>query len=104
MGEFLSAVDLNATLKGVDGSVAVGGQFTCAIVKGGVKCWGYNSQGQLGYSDRSQRGENQRHMGKYLPTVDLGSDGREALAIALRTDGACALLVLSPGWRNDRTI
>ena len=97
MGVFLSAVDLNATLKGVDGAVAGGLHFKCAIVNGGVKCWGWNPGGQLGYSDGIQRGDAEREMGKYLPTVDLGSEGREALAIALVYDAACALLVLSPG-------
>jgi hypothetical protein len=29
-------------------AIAGGGEHTCAIVNGGVKCWGYNDQAQLG--------------------------------------------------------
>jgi len=48
LGTAFSA-DLTA-IPGTDGATAlsVGSDFGCAVVAGGVKCWGDNSQGQLG--------------------------------------------------------
>jgi len=35
-------------------AITVGTVFACAVVEGGVRCWGDNSPGELG--DGSQRG------------------------------------------------
>lgn len=40
--------NLDSTSTSLLQQVAVGGQFTCVLIKGGVKCWGNNSQGELG--------------------------------------------------------
>lgn len=37
----------------------------------GVKCWGYNYFGQLGYPDLVDRGDNENEMGESLPFVDI---------------------------------
>ena len=50
------------------------GQHVCVILSDGMlKCWGPNSEYQLGYGDQTVRSV----MGDALPTVDLGT-GRSA--------------------------
>ena len=39
-----------------------------------VKCWGFNSQGQLGMGNIDTIGNETFDMGSYLPSVNLGSD------------------------------
>lgn len=66
-------------------SLCAGFTFSCAVANGEVRCWGANSEGQLG----SGNGEN-----NYLPQpVDLGGTAVEVTcnymhACALREDGA----------------
>jgi alpha-tubulin suppressor-like RCC1 family protein len=65
---------------------------TCVTLEGGaVKCWGDNSFGQLGLGDIVERGDGTGAMGDGLPAVDLGA-GRRAVALALGSTAACALL------------
>ena len=57
-------------------------EHICAIdsVSSLLKCWGYNNNGQLGYEDISDRGDNPNEMSDYLPFVNLGS-GRTVLQV-----------------------
>jgi len=90
MGSALPAVNLGA---GRSAKKIVAGNFhTCAILdNGGVKCWGWNVQGQLGYGDTTARGGTSAQMGNALPAVDLGT-GRQATDIAAGGTHTCALL------------
>jgi alpha-tubulin suppressor-like RCC1 family protein len=73
-------------------AVYAGLNSTCVILDGGaVKCWGDNSFGQLGLGDTVARGDGTTAMGDALPAVDLGA-GRRAVALALGSTAACALL------------
>jgi E3 ubiquitin-protein ligase HERC3 len=80
MGDSLAAVSLgtgrNAT------AVACGGYHSCVILDDGrLKCFGYNSYGQLGQGDTSNRGDGPGEMGDSLAAVSLGT-GRTATAVA----------------------
>ncbi len=73
-------------------SISGGGQFACALLYGGrIKCWGQNTDGQLGLGDTSTRGSNPSQMGPALPAVDLGT-GRTARAVSAGISHACAIL------------
>ena len=66
-------------------AVAAGGSFTCAIVGGGVQCWGDNELGDLGNGSAG---------GSALPVpvVGLGGAGSGVQAIAAGRYHACALV------------
>jgi alpha-tubulin suppressor-like RCC1 family protein len=56
-----------------------------------VKCWGRNSDGQLGIGDLANRGTLAGDMGQALPKVELGS-GRTAKSIFTGAYHSCAIL------------
>lgn len=70
MGDGLPAIDLG----GVNVTKIVGGEyFTCAVLDNGyLKCWGDNTNGQLGSGDTISRGYEAGDMGNNLPYVNLG--------------------------------
>jgi uncharacterized protein (TIGR03382 family) len=77
-------------------ALTAGWVHTCALLDGGlddgqVKCWGDNSQGQLGLGDTATRGDGPGEMGAALPSVDLGP-GRSAVAISSGGLHTCAIL------------
>ncbi len=74
-------------------STAAGYNFSCYLQNstGQVKCWGYNTQGQLGQGDTDHRGIEPNQMGSDLPFIDLGTD-RTVKFIAANYYHACAIL------------
>lgn len=96
MGDALPYVNLgtNRTVK----SIAGGGSnnesmgHTCALLDNNkVKCWGWNTFGELGLGDTINRGDSPNQMGDALPYVDLGT-GRTARKIFSGWAHTCALL------------
>ncbi len=86
MGATLSAVDLGGTAV----AIAAGFNHTCALLAGGgVKCWGTNSSGELGYGDTRERGAD-FDMGNNLAIVSLG--GRPTVDLVAGASYTCALL------------
>ena len=69
-------------------------EHTCAILDdGNLKCWGRNTEGQLGLGDGNNRGDqaNPYEMGNNLPNVDLGT-GKTAVSVAMGLYHTCAIL------------
>jgi alpha-tubulin suppressor-like RCC1 family protein len=63
-------------------AIAAGDGHACALLEGGtVRCWGYNSQGQLGVGDTQDR---------LRPTAVVGLEG--VVQLALADSSSCALL------------
>eukprot|EP01062_Namystynia_karyoxenos_P012136 TRINITY_DN14360_c0_g1_i6.p1 TRINITY_DN14360_c0_g1~~TRINITY_DN14360_c0_g1_i6.p1 ORF type:complete len:1571 (+),score=241.62 TRINITY_DN14360_c0_g1_i6:293-4714(+) len=64
--------------------VSCGDLHCCAVlamVPRTVKCWGSSEWGQLGLGDTVQRGQMPATMGNALPTVALGSDSVQSVAV-----------------------
>ena len=81
----LGPVNFGAGRKAV--AVSAGGYHTCAVLDDGtVRCWGYASNGQLGYGNVRNEADPST-----LPAVNLGA-GRTAVAISAGDLHTCALL------------
>ncbi|MFN3202882.1 MAG: fibrinogen-related protein [Bradymonadia bacterium] len=95
MGDNLPYVDLGTNAQGQPHTatrLGSGDEHTCAVLEDGqVKCWGYNSTGQLGHGDTTQRGDHANEMGDNLPYTDLGN-GVVAVALTAGQRHSCALL------------
>lgn len=90
MGDNLPAVDLGTGKTAT--AISTFDDTTCAILNdGSVKCWGKNTNGQLGLGDTVNRGDDAGEMGDSLPAVDLGT-GKTAVAIAVGGGRVCAVL------------
>eukprot|EP01084_Bolivina_argentea_P051742 95171_1 len=73
MGNALLEVDLGTGFTVTD--IVAGGWHTCALsTLNKIKCWGYNSVGELGYEDTNNRGDGGGEMGNALLKVDLGTE------------------------------
>jgi alpha-tubulin suppressor-like RCC1 family protein len=69
--------------------ISVGGFHTCALLDNGkVECWGRNRDGQLGYGNTKDIGDNETPSS--AGTVDLGS--HRAVQVAAGYSSTCALL------------
>eukprot|EP01083_Nonionella_stella_P305190 1063789_1 len=88
MGANLPEVDLgNFNVTQID----LGSAHTCAVsMLNTVKCFGRNDDGELGYGDTNDRGDNANEMGDYLPEVDLGT-GFDVAQIATGCVYTCSL-------------
>lgn len=91
MGDNLTAINLGD--QRTARSAPVGFYGACAILDGdgALKCWGWNSYGQLGLSDTTNRGTVKSDMGENLPAVNLGT-GRTARSVSIGGGSKCAVL------------
>ncbi|MEC7280208.1 MAG: hypothetical protein VXV98_09285, partial [Candidatus Thermoplasmatota archaeon] len=85
-----TSVDLGTGRKAV--SVDAGGFHVCAILDNGdLKCWGSDSNGQLGDGDVSESDHINKITAPSSTPVDLGT-GRTAVAVAAGKSHTCAIL------------
>ena len=85
----LSTVNLGAGRSAK--SIALGRAHSCAVLDNDqIKCWGYNSTGELGYNNQIYSGAYAGSMALF-PTVNLGV-GRSVKRIELGGYHTCALL------------
>ncbi|MEO1057235.1 MAG: hypothetical protein AAFY28_10015 [Actinomycetota bacterium] len=90
MGDSLPAVSLGDGRTAT--AVSAGQIHTCALLDNAeVKCWGQGTEGQLGYGNNWNRGDNANEMGFNLPNVPLGTDVT-VVAIATGYRHSCARL------------
>jgi hypothetical protein len=72
-------------------AISAGTQHSCALLdNASVKCWGRNSDGQLGIDNNTRMGDDSGEMA-LIPVVNLGT-GRTATAISAGYYHSCALL------------
>jgi cysteine-rich repeat protein len=72
MGDNLLAVNFGTGKTA--STIATGGYHACAFLNDfSIKCWGFNSGGELGLGDTNNRGDQPNEMGDDLPTVKLFS-------------------------------
>jgi alpha-tubulin suppressor-like RCC1 family protein len=77
LGDNLLPVNLGSGHKAVSIGSGSGGSGFCALLENNeVKCWGYNTTGQLGIGLSGHRGALASDMGDNLPVVDLGTDAK----------------------------
>jgi alpha-tubulin suppressor-like RCC1 family protein len=94
MGDHLPFVDLGEGQ--LASSIYSGAQENmCAkLINNTIKCWGRNSDGQLGLEDIHNRGDEPNEMGDNLPPVYFGKN-LVASDFALGADHACVILMRS---------
>ena len=89
MGDNLNLVNLGTGVTAIQ--VGVGNDFACALTNSrDVKCWGANSNGELGQGDTVKRGDGAGEMGAALNNIDLGS-GVKVRKIEIGAEHSCAL-------------
>lgn len=87
MGDNLVSVDLGKDF--IPQTIAAGYRHTCALsTKQQVKCWGWNTFGQLGQGDEEDRGDEAAEMGENLPPLPLTN---YPVSLSLGLDHNCAI-------------
>ena len=90
MGNSLSAVSLGTSRTAV--AITAGSAHTCALLDNAtIKCWGLNTDGQLGLGDIDDRGDDANEMGDALTAISLGTN-RTVVAVSAGGTHTCALL------------
>jgi cysteine-rich repeat protein len=91
IGDGESAVGLT-DIGGAASVIALGAEFSCAIIDDELKCWGRNQYGELGYPDRDRRGHDLATRPVSLDPVSFGSRSVVDVFAGASADQLCALL------------
>ncbi len=96
MGALLLAIRFGAGRSArrteVSNTSSVTDGHACVILDdASLKCWGNNSNGQLGYGTTDNRGDNPNEMNANIPAIGLGA-GRSAKRVAVGNLHTCAIL------------
>ncbi|NBT84709.1 MAG: hypothetical protein EBT58_07670 [Betaproteobacteria bacterium] len=83
--ERLTPVDVVGLTSDVD-MISSGGYFSCALINGEMKCWGYNTYGQLGTGDTTNRTSPASVQGLDSGVAAIATG--DSFACALTTNGA----------------
>ncbi|HET9953049.1 MAG TPA: DUF4215 domain-containing protein [Polyangiaceae bacterium] len=79
-GEMSSLVPVDVGANERIKSWSMGEKFSCALLESGrIKCWGDNSDGQLGVGDTNDRGDSAGEMGDGLEYTWVGEDDESSL-------------------------
>ena len=90
MGDNLPSVDLGAGKTATQ--IRAGGDSACALLNdSSVKCWGFNTNGELGLGDSLPRGNKPNQMGDSLPAIQFGTE-KTVVALSTPATNTCALL------------
>lgn len=90
VGDDIPYVNLGTGKKAI--KIFAGNKHVCVILQDhNLKCWGRNSEAQLGLGDLNNRGANANEMGDNLPVVNVGT-GRTVIDGAAGDFHTCVIL------------
>ncbi|MFM2308860.1 MAG: hypothetical protein RLY87_981 [Chloroflexota bacterium] len=90
MGSLLAGVFLGTGRYATQ--LAMGSNHVCAVLDDAtLKCWGYNTNGQLGIGSTANLGDSVSELGDNMPTVNVGTN-RTVKQIYAGYSNTCALL------------
>jgi cysteine-rich repeat protein len=72
--------------------IALGSFHACALMAIGIKCWGDNLRGQLGYDNQENVGDDINKLGSALRLVPVTTPSDPVVQLGLLGAGTCTLL------------
>jgi alpha-tubulin suppressor-like RCC1 family protein len=70
--------------------LTLGQSHTCALTDAGLKCWGLNTNGQLGQDHANDLGKTAEEMGQALPLVPVSTPSDPVASVRAMNHATCA--------------